>query len=536
MNKQVANLLFTIFVSFFILINISNAQQLESNQKKESCTSIMVGKKATFDGSVITAHTCDSYYRTWLSYEPAQKNENPTQEAIYKGAMHTKFRGDTTGVKIAGYIPAVAETYKFLNTAYPSVNEKQLAIGETTFSGPDTLRNKNGMFMIEELQRIALQRCTTARQAIATIGEMIEKYGYADGGECLTIADKNEVWQMEILGEGPDKIGGVWAAQRIPDDHVGISANISRISEIDLKNKDFFMASKNVKEVAKKYKLWDGKEPFKFWKAYSGKEKPFMIREFWVLSQLAPSLNLSMNMDELPFSVKPEEKVTLEKLFELYRSTYEGSEYDMTKNLKFVKQTRKKGEETKYDTVISPRANPWIMRNEKNLIDFIAPDAIDFVRTVSVSWCAYSHITQLRSWLPDEVGAVSWFSFDNPAESPRIPIYMGATKLPQKFDKCGYREYNENAAIWDYRKANRLATVAWGLTKDLVLKNILLFEEKANFETPKLEEQAVKLIKDGKTEEATKLLNNYTSDFAASTAQKWKEMEARFWSMFGNGF
>jgi dipeptidase len=313
----------------------------------ETCTSIMVGKQATTDGSVITAHTCDGNYRTWVRMEPAADYADTAVCKIYKGTLHTETPWDTRNLVVAGEIPQVAHTYAFLNTAYPSLNEKQLAMGETTFVGPDTLVNKNGMFLIEELQRLALQRCDNARDAIKLIGSLIKEYGYGDWGECITIADTKEVWQMEILGEGPDQIGGVWAAQRIPDGHVGISANISRIGEIDRKNTDFFMASENVEEVAIKYGLWDGNGTFKFWKAYADRDKPFMIREFYVLSTLAPSLNLSMDMDELPFSVKPEEKVSVQKVMELYRATYDGTPYDMTQNIRTLKKNYDKKSDCK---------------------------------------------------------------------------------------------------------------------------------------------------------------------------------------------
>ena len=127
------------------------------------------------------------------------------------------------------------------------------------------------------------------------MGELAEKYGYCDGGECLTLCDPKEVWHFEIMGPGPDKIGATWAAARIPDDHVGISANICRIAEIDLNKPDYFMASKNVYTLAPEMGWWDpdSGETFKFWKAYSGR-KPFSIREFWVLSTIAPSLNLQL--------------------------------------------------------------------------------------------------------------------------------------------------------------------------------------------------------------------------------------------------
>ena len=276
-----------------------------------NCTSIMVGKNASTDGSVITSHTCDGRYRTWMRWEPAadykiveapkgkKKNAEPVEtHKVYKGTMHTEDPFDNRNLELAGEIPQVAHTYAYLNTAYPCLNEKQLAIGETTFSGPDTLVNNKGMFMIEELERVALMRCDNARDAIQLIGQLVKEYGYGDGGECITIADKNEVWQMEILGEGPDKIGGVWAAKRIPDDEVGVSANISRIGKLERGSKDFY-CSDNCEAVAKKYGLWDGQGDFVFWKAFRssyGGGKNYSDREFFILSHLAPSLNLNREM------------------------------------------------------------------------------------------------------------------------------------------------------------------------------------------------------------------------------------------------
>ena len=219
----------------FVLTSVG--QELSQPEfEGESCTSIMVGKRASKDGSVITSHTCDGRYRTWMYMEPAADHEAGEVHLVYKGTLHTTFRGDTTGVRLAGAIPEVAHTYAYLNTAYPCLNEHQLAIGESTFGGPDTLRNPAGMFLIEELERVALQRCTTARDAIRLIADLIKVYGYGDAGECITIADPNEVWQMEILGEGKGNIGGVWAAQRIPDDQVGVSCNIPRIGRLQRGN------------------------------------------------------------------------------------------------------------------------------------------------------------------------------------------------------------------------------------------------------------------------------------------------------------
>ena len=199
-----------IFLSILLIAGIACSQDFNSQLVDgQSCTSIMVGKKASTDGSVITSHTCDGRYRTWMTMEPAIDHKSGEMHIVRKGTMHTAHRDDTTGVKIAGTIPQARHTYAYLNTAYPCLNEKQLAIGETTFGGPDILQNKKGMFLIEELERVALMRCDNARDAVRLIGSLVKEYGYGDGGECITIADKNEVWQMEIVGEGPEKVGGM---------------------------------------------------------------------------------------------------------------------------------------------------------------------------------------------------------------------------------------------------------------------------------------------------------------------------------------
>ena len=157
-------------------------ESTDAGRKRMSCTSIMVGKNASTDGSVMTSHTCDSWYRTWMTMTPARDYERDTVTAIYKGRMHTQSASDSTKLYVKGYIPQVRHTYRYLDTAYPCMNEKQVAMGETTIGGRDTLRNKAGMFYIEELERIALERCSTAREAIALMGSLAEQYGYCDSG------------------------------------------------------------------------------------------------------------------------------------------------------------------------------------------------------------------------------------------------------------------------------------------------------------------------------------------------------------------
>ena len=509
-----------------------------------SCTSIMVGRDASADGFVLTSHTCDSWYRTWMQVVPARDYERDTVTAIYDGRMHTQSAQDSTKMYRKGVIPQVRHTYRYLDTAYPCLNEKQLAIGETTISGRDTLQNKKGMFMIEELERIALERCATAREAIRLMGDLVKRYGYGDSGECLTIADKNEVWIFEVFGEGPKKTGGVWAAVRIPDDEITVSANISRISRLDLADTDRYMASDNVFDVAKKLKLWDGKEEFCFWKVYSGgnyfgEKKNYSVREWYIMDQLAPSLHLCDTVAELPLSVRPDQKVSAEQVMRLLGSYYEGTPKNLSGRHKLPNPKRKDKEgkivETEPDSIVSPFSNPWMRPDEINMYYAMGDSVMKNIRTVSVPWCAYSTVIQLRSWLPDEVGGVAWVALDNPGESPRFPIFCGTTQLPRLLQTCGQHTDRDDAALWHYRKANRLATVRWGTYRKTLEPLRDYFIEKGQRELPFVSDTWQQLQQQD-PKKAEQMLNGYTADFFGATILRWDEMARQLWRQTWTGF
>ena len=509
----------------------------DAERMTEACTSIMVGRLASTDGSVITSHTCDARYRTWMAIVPARDYERDTVTAIYRNRFHTRSAADSTNMPRLGVIPQVRHTFRFLDTAYPCLNEKQLAMGETTISGRDTLQNKAGLFMIEELARIALERCSTAREAIRLMGELVKKYGYGDSGECLTIADKNEVWIFEIFGEGPKKVGGVWAAVRIPDDEIAVSANISRIGTLDLSDTDRYMASDNVFDVAKKLKLWDGKEPFCFWKAYSGgnylKEvKNYSIRELYIMQQLAPSLNLTDTILNLPVSVKPDKKVSIEDVSRLLGSYYEGTPLDLSARHKIPNPKRKDKQgnlvENEPDSIVSPVANPWITNEQLAMYYSMGDSAMKWTRTVSVPWCSYSTVIQLRNWLPDEVGGVAWIAFDNPGESPRFPVFCGNTDLPASMKVCGHGGEDDNTVLWQFRKANRLASKTLEPAR-------AHFLEKGIRELPMVERTWQDLNATDK-QKAAQYLNDYTEDALGAAAYRWQQMAHDFWLQNWKGF
>jgi dipeptidase len=524
--------------SFSALIQAQYPNTGEENQNyRGKCTSIMVGRLATTDGSVITSHTCDGPYRTWLEVFPHAKYEKGAIHSVYSGTLDPRETSwDTRNVKKTGEIPEVEETYAFLNTAYPCMNEKQLAIGETTIGGRHELRNEAGIFYIEELEKIALQRCKTAREAIKLIGKLAEEYGYGDYAECITIADPKEVWQFEIAGSGKGKPSAIWCAARIPDDHVGVSANMPRISTIDFNNPDLFMYSTNLQRVARDLGYWDGKEPLKFWKVISSYGKPYGTREFYILSTLAPSLKLLNDTTELPFSVKPEKKLSPRDVLKYFRETYEGTQLDMTKDLMItIKQNDAQGKEVE-KRIKSPAVSSWMSMDLIELLNELKPGIIKTKYTIASNFCSYSEIIQCRSWLPDEVGAVAYFSFDNPALSPRIPIFSGVMKLPDSFGICGQLRYTPDAAIWSFRETNRLAIINWSQGRTLIEPAVRELEDKAFEEMPVIEKKAIELVKEGKNEQAKQYVTAYTNNFALAAMKKWEDMKALLWSSFRMGF
>ncbi len=502
---------------------------------QDACTSIMVGKQASTDGSVMTSHTCDSWYRTWMSIEPARDYPRDTITAIREGLMHTEHAQDMTGVKERGTIPQAHHTYRYLNTAYPCLNEKQLAMGETTISGRDTLQNKAGLFMIEELQRIALQRCTTARGAIRLMGSLIKQYGYGDSGECLTVADQNEVWIFEVFGEGPKRIGGVWAAQRIPDDEVAVSANICRIGRLDLSDTDHFMASDNVFTVARELGLWDGTGEFSFWKAYSGgnyfdEPKNYSVRELFIMQQLAPDANFSDEMGELPLSVKPKEKLSVEKVSKLLGSYYEGTELSLSCK---IDSLAKGNGEVKIKGGKPLVSNPWMRPDEiRRYAGLLNDSTMTNIRTVSVSWCAYSTVIQLRSWMPDDIGGVAWIALDNPGQSPRFPVFSGNTELPMMLGVCGQHRKRDDAALWHYREANRISSMKWGQTRASLQSAQQYFLDKGEREQAFVEQTWWNTPE----KQRTAFLNGYTADFFNATVGRWDELARKYWRQFWSGF
>jgi dipeptidase len=432
-----------------------------------ACTSIMVGKKASTDGSVMTSHTCDSHRDgSRIAVVPAAKHAPGSRRAL------TKRRDDDTGpmpryARVAtGSIPEVPKTFGYIEGVYGIINDHQVAIGESTFEGRLELQSAAGLIDCDTLTQLMLQRARTAREAVRIGGELLDKHGWNDLGEILTVADPNEVWVMEIIGPGKDQVGAVWAARRVPDGHVSVVANGSRIARIDLAKPDEFMASKNVVEVARKNGYWnpaDG-EPFRFNWAYDPENRACVAstrREWRALDMLAPSLKLAPGRNDYPFSVKPEGPVSPKRIMEIFRDTFEGTEFDMVKDLTVPNLEGK--------VVKSPLANPFMPYEMNDLLKINGGWGRMGERAMARWYTMYATVIQVRGWLPNEVGGLVWLGYGNTAMTTYVPLYAGIADLPADFKTNGRDTgFSRRAAWWAFNRVETIAAHRWGdMRKDV---------------------------------------------------------------------
>ncbi len=500
----------------------------------EGCTSITVGKKASADGSVITSHTCDSHRtRGWLNIEAAKDHTEKAKEELYKRVNDDSLAMPAYKYDYVGSIPQVEHTYGYINTAYPCMNTHQLAIGESTFGGRDELRSDNGLIDCQALVELMIERCTTARDAIKLAGELTKKYGYIDGGECLTIADTKEVWHLEIVGPGEGKRGSVWAAQRVPDDHVSVCANSSRIRKIDLSKSDYFMASRNIFSVAKEKGWWDPERDsdFEFCYAYAPESRKTLAgrrREWRVLDLMAPSLNLHPESENYPFSVKPDKPVTIEKVITIFQDYYENTEYNMIKNLTVTDEEGK--------TVISPLANPFMPYDMNKLLDINGGWGWRGERTIARWYTMYATITQSRDWLPDEIGGVVWLAWDNVATSIYVPLYCSITDVTESYKTPARVDgFTRKSAWWAFNRMSTIAAQRWGDMRHDVEAAWKPMQREFLENQENVEKQALKLYKEDEGQ-VIDYLTGYCKETADKVVKRCWELGDHLWTKYDEKF
>jgi len=528
-----------IFISFLAVLGIlaflaARNQKIEtpSELQERGCTVIMVGKKASVDGSTMATHTADCGICDWTWRHIAAADHEPgSTRKIYRisqirtwppeqGLKWDLIKNDFSGVEI----PEVPHTFAYFHGVFGYMNEHQLAMGESTIGCQRKMMNPTpaAIFDITTLTMIAMERCKTAREAIKLMGSLAEKYGYGhhDGGEMLAVADPDEVWVFEIMPAGPlwtpqsGKPGAVWCAQRVPDDEVSVCPNESRIGEIDLKNPDYFMASPNAISFAVDNGFYDPKsgEPFSWKKAYSPAEGSAASTQgrrgrLWRFFDLAaPSRKLSPetpNMN-LPFSVKPDRKLSLQDVIDFTRDKYKGSRFDPASGLK-----------------AGPFANPSYFQgfrlNDKSYTN---------ARCISVSNAEYTTITQCRKWLPDPIGGIVWLAFGTQDTSCYLPLYAGIKEIPSSFSIGDHWDFNRESARWAFDYVDFHTQLVYSYAIEDVKKARADWEAAAIARVPAIDKTALELYRQDPSL-AFEFLTDYCLNNAHKAIDAWWELGDR---------
>jgi dipeptidase len=469
---------------------------------------------------VITSHTLDDHRsHTTIGIRPQQTFNERDTFTCFKISNNDSGAMPSYDQIPIGTIPQARRTNGYINTSLPCMNDRQLAIGESTFGGRESLVSDKGLLDLWRLVQLMIERSATAREAIRLAGELTARYGWRDVGECLTIADTKEVWHFEIIGPGKGVVGSIWAAQRVPDGHVSVNANASRIRQIDLKNPDYFMASENCMAVARDSGWWNpAGGPFEFCYAYDpdGRQSFASRRREWrVLDLIAPSLRLHPNAENYPFSVQPDTLVTLDKLVRIFKDYYEGTDFNPVKNIVWVNPEGK--------TEISPLANPFMPYDMLPLFKVNGGWGWRGERTIARWFTVYATITQSREWLPDPIGGLVWLGWDNAATALYTPVYCGVTDVPTSFKVDGRTTgYNRDCAWWAFNHLSTLASQRWGdMRRDVdavfhPLQTELFRNQK------KTEDEALKLYRQS-PDEGRAFLTRYTNAWAErSVTEAWK--------------
>ena len=530
-------------IAFIFLALSGSEENMGEYLPVDSCTDIIVGKNASVDGSVITSHTgCCPECRVHVV--PAQTFKKGAKAPVYYGLQDVRKPLHEYG-KIIGYIPQVEKTYAYFHTGYPQMNEHQLAIGESTLSQRDELKVEFGegkqIMTIEQAQLFALQRCKTAREAIKLITSLVEKYGFLPScgpeSEALCIADPNEAWVLEVFSVGIDwtpesgKPGAVWAAQRVPDDHVAVVPNWSIIKEIDLSNPDYFMASENYMQVAIDHGWYDPKsdKPFNWQEAYSPIPREWALSRFWLFfSTFAPNFKEWPNkkrttpfsgydayhqyfesISYYPFSVKPEKKLSVQDVIAFQRSVFEGTIYDMTSDTDWLIPDGRGGMK------LSPMATPFPTKDMRELLD------ITWRRMVSRG--GYGMVAQIRGWLPASIGGVYWFYLDNQYASTYVPIYAGVQEISPLYKTYDPDKFSDDSARWAIDFVDNLLYLKWQeAVKDL--RSVRDPLEASFFkDQPSLDAKALELYKQN-PKQAKKFLTDYTRECMEKTIKMYREL------------
>lgn len=480
------------------------AALLAINIQADACTNFIAAKGATTDGSVFCSYNADDYGMfTKLCHYAAGTHK--------KGEMREIIDYDTHASH--GFIPEAPVTYNVIG----NINEFQVSIGETTYGGREACVDTTGQIDYGSLMYLALQRAKTAREAIGVMTSLAEKYGYNSEGETFTICDPNEAWIMEMQGCGGDKKQKVvWVAVRIPDNAICAHANCSRIGRLADYNTEV-LHSKNVISFAKQKGWFKGKDKDFSWKgAYS--EIGFGERR-WCEARVWSFFNHFKDMshwlpwaegkqkdaEDMPLWIVPDRKLSLADMEACMRDHYEGTPFALDNDI---------------------AQGDWAMPYRPTPLEYEVDGKKYFnERPTSTQQTGFSYISQLRSYMPREIGGVTWWGNDDGNMIAYVPIYCGNTVQPECFNTPGADAvtFSDKNAYW---VCNWVSNMVYPRYSQMfpALKAVRDSLDKSwQAEQPGIEKRAEDLYKTNK-QGAIKLLNEYSNRKAADMLSRWKQL------------
>ena len=488
---------------------LAAALVLSSAAKMSACTDFIAGKGATTDGSVLCTYNADDYGMFGhLCHYPAGTHK--------KGEMRKIFDWDTG--EYHGEIPEAPVTYNVIG----NINEFQLSIGETTYGGREEMVDTTGILDYGSLIYVTLQRAKTAREAISVMTSLVEKYGYCSEGETFSICDPNEAWIMEMMGTGPGSKGVVWVAMRIPDNAICAHANQSRIGKFDMKDKKNVLYSKNVISYARKMGWFTGKDVDFSWKNtyarpdFSGRR--FCDARVWSFFNhyqkgfdryLPWALGKDPNAEDMPLWIIPDRKLSVHDVEMGMRDHYEGTALAL-------------------DTT-NVGGGIYQMPYRPTPLQFKVDGKTYFnERPISTQQTAFSFVSQLRSWMPREIGGVIWFGNDDANMVAYTPVYCGNTVQPECYNTPGADAvtFSDKNAFWVCNWVSNMVYPRYSqIFPELqTLRDSLeasYFAQQADFE-----KKAMNLYATDK-QAALRMLNDYSVEKAQQMLAQWKNLAIR---------
>ncbi len=480
---------------------------LVSGSYAVACTNLLVGKKASTDGSVFVTYSADSYALFGELYHwPAAKYPAGSLLDVY----------DWDSGKFLGQIPQVAETYNVIG----NMNEHQLCIGETTWGGREELQDPDGIIDYGSLIYITLQRAKTAREALTVMTDLVEKYGYYSGGESFSVADKNELWVLEMISKGPNNKGAVWVAVRIPDDCVSAHANQARIHQFPMNDPANCIYSKDVISFAKEKGYYKGSDKdFSFSKVYNpldwGGLRACEARVWSFYNQVTDNAEqwipyiLGQDPKPMPLYVKANRLLSAKDMMDMMRDHYEGTVFDPTKDVSA-------------GAFGSPyRFNPLSFEYEGKKYSFERP--------IATQQTAFTFVAQMRADKPDKIGGILWFGVDDAAFTIYNPMYTCMTEVPECY-KTGNGDlvtFSWSSAFWIH---NWVAQYAYSRYSQVINDTKPAQDEIENryleFQ-PIIEQYAMNLLAreaKGEKDLLVPFLTSYSIQTAENATQTWKKM------------